>query len=71
MIELMTPLELLPVDARDVAGAVATMRDFSDQDLTLVDAVGLRVMKERGTRSCWSTDYHLGLTGVHLVIHEH
>jgi hypothetical protein len=22
-------------------------------------------------RVCWSTDFHLGLTGVPLVIHEH
>ena len=45
-------------------------RRFSDQDLTLVDAVGLHVMTERRIKSCWSTDFHLSLTGVNLLIHE-
>jgi len=37
--------------------------------MTLADAVGLHVMKARKIRSCWSSDRHLGLTGVPLVIH--
>jgi hypothetical protein len=37
-------------------------------DLTLADAVGLHLMKAQSLRSCWSTDFHLGLTGVPLVI---
>jgi hypothetical protein len=34
----------------------------------LTDAVGLHVMTTRRIRICWSTDFHLGLTGVPLVI---
>jgi hypothetical protein len=35
-----------------------------------VDAVGLHLMQERRVTSCWSTDFHLGLTGVPLVINS-
>ena len=38
--------------------------------LTLVDALGLQVMSVRQTAICWSTDFHLGLTGVPLAIHR-
>jgi hypothetical protein len=44
------------------------LRKFADQDLTLTDAVGLHVMKDRGVRMCWSTDFHLGLAGAALVV---
>lgn len=70
MIEDLEPLELLAVGQPEHDGAVRMLRKFSDQDLTLTDATGLYVMKARGTRSCWSTDRHLGLTGVPLAIHE-
>jgi len=32
--------------------------------------VGLFLMQDRGVSTCWSTDFHLGLTGVPLVIHQ-
>ena len=51
--------------------AAVVLRRFSDQNLTLVDAVGLQMMKERKIRICWSTDFHLGLMGASLVIHEY
>jgi len=41
---------------------------FGDQNLTLADAHGLLIMKERKTEVCWSTDRHLGLTGVQLAV---
>jgi predicted nucleic acid-binding protein len=69
MIEAM-PLRLVSVGAIDQDAAAALLRRFSDQDLTLVDAVGLHVMTAKGAAACWSTDSHLGLTGVPLVIHE-
>jgi predicted nucleic acid-binding protein len=69
-IEDLEPLQVVPVGAEEHAGGVRYLRRFSDQDLTLADAVGLHVMKERGVTSCWSTDFHLGLTGVPLVIDE-
>jgi len=51
-------------------GSAATLRKFSDQDLTLADALGLYLMRARRISRCWSTDFHLGLTGVSLVINE-
>jgi hypothetical protein len=45
------------------------LRRFADQDLTLVDAVGLHLMRDGGVASCWSTGRHLGLTGTPLAIH--
>jgi predicted nucleic acid-binding protein len=70
MVEDMGFLEVLAADDQDLSRATEILRRFSDQDLTLVDAVGLHVMAERRIAACWSTDFHLGLTGVPLVIHE-
>lgn len=69
MIEEMRPLRLLSVGPKDHAEAVTLLRKFSDQDLTLTDAVGLHLMCSRKSATCWSTDFHLGLTGVPLAIH--
>jgi hypothetical protein len=69
MIEEMRPLSMLPVGPKQHLDAAALLRKFSDQDLTLTDAVGLHYMRIRNTKSCWSTDFHLSLTGVPLVIH--
>jgi predicted nucleic acid-binding protein len=66
MIEAM-PLEIVAVGSRDQSAAGALVRRFSDQDLTLVDAMGLHVMAAKRVASCWSTDFHLGVTGVPLV----
>jgi predicted nucleic acid-binding protein len=70
MIEQMTPLVVLSIESTDLSAGVGIIRRFSDQDLTLVDAVGLHVMAVRKTAKCWSTDFHLGLTGVPLAIHD-
>jgi hypothetical protein len=32
--------------------------------------VGLHVIETRNLKSCWSTDWHLGLTGAPLVVDE-
>lgn len=69
MIEAM-PLKLVQIGKKELTAGAAILRRFSDQDLTLVDAVGLHLMAARRIRSCWSTDFHLSLTGVPLVIHE-
>jgi len=69
MIEDMRPLKVLGVGPMEHAGAVKLLRKFSDQDLTMADAVGLHVMRARNSGFCWSTDFHLGMTGVPLVIH--
>jgi predicted nucleic acid-binding protein len=70
MIEAMTPLAINAVSQREQSAATELLRRFSDQDLTLADA-SLQLMETHGIRSCWSTDFHLGLTGVPLVIHGH
>jgi len=70
LIEEMTPLRLIAVGQDEYKGGVAMLRRFSDQNLTLVDAVGLHTMRARRVRSCWSTDFHMRLTGVSLVIDE-
>jgi predicted nucleic acid-binding protein len=68
MIEDMEPLTSAAVGPAEQAAATVVLRRFSDQDLTLTDAVGLHLMKTRRIRDCWSTDFHLGLTGVPLAI---
>jgi predicted nucleic acid-binding protein len=69
MIESM-PLKVVDIGPPEQGAAVALMRRFSDQELTLTDAVGLHLMAFRRVRVCWSTDFHLGLTKVPLVIHS-
>lgn len=71
LVEHLTPLQLVSVGPDEQAGGVEMIRRFSDQDLTLTDAVGLHVMKTHRISRCWSTDRHLGLTGVSLAIQEH
>lgn len=68
MVEDMTALQVLMTGADEIAEASALLRKFSDQDLTLTDATGLAIMRQRKINTCWSTDFHLGLTGVNLVI---
>ncbi len=70
MIEAMAPLRVAPIGAPEQRAGTEVLRRFSDQRLTLTDAVGLHLMKEREVASCWSTDFHLGLMGVPLVIHQ-
>jgi predicted nucleic acid-binding protein len=70
MIEDMTFLEIIPIGAPQLETGAQVLREFSDQDLTLADAVGLALMKARGIKVCWSTDRHMGLTGVPLIIHQ-
>ena len=53
------------------SAASRLLRRFSDQDLTLTDAVGLHLIQDQKIKTCWSTDFHLGLTGASLAIDEH
>ena len=71
LIEDLDPLRMVPVGPNEFAGAAQILRKFSDQNLTLTDAVGLHLMKVQRIKSCWSTDFHLGLTGVPLVVQEY
>ena len=67
MIEAMTPLRVAPVGPKEQAAGLALLRRFSDQDLTMTDAVGLHLCSAHQVASVWSTDFHLGLTGAPLV----
>ena len=69
LVEELRPLTVLTVGPNEQSAGTTYLRKFSDQNLTLTDAVGLHVMRSRKIKSCWSTDFHLGLTGVPLVIH--
>jgi predicted nucleic acid-binding protein len=70
MIEEMRPVVIVAIGPKECAAGVAMIRQYVNQDLTLTDAVGLHVMRSRKMKSCWSTDFHLGLTGVPLAIHH-
>jgi predicted nucleic acid-binding protein len=70
LVEMLAPLVIVSVTAKEITAATKLMRRFSDQDLTLTDAVGLHLMGVRKTKSCWSTDRHLRLTGIPLVIDQ-
>ncbi len=71
LIEDMEPFQIVPVGVAEQAGATRLLRRFSDQDLTLTDAVGLHLMQQRKLENCRSTDFHLGLTGVPLIVNQH
>lgn len=70
MIEVMAPLQIVSIGAAEQRAAARILRKYADQDLTIADALGLHLMSERRITSCWSTDRHLALTGVQLVINE-
>ncbi|RMF87512.1 MAG: PIN domain-containing protein, partial [Nitrospirae bacterium] len=63
-------LKVAPANRAALEAATELLRRFSDQPLTLADAMGLHLMAEHRIPVCWSTDRHLSLTGVPLVIHR-
>ena len=67
----MTPLRVVGTGQSEREAAIGVLRRFSDRNLTLADAAGLHLMQTRNTEACWSTDRHLSLTGVPLVIHRY
>lgn len=69
-IQMLKTLRIQPVGAPELYKAATYIRKFSDQELTLADAMGLYFIDRENITTCWSTDRHLGLTGVPLVIHE-
>ncbi|MEI6790520.1 MAG: PIN domain-containing protein [Myxococcaceae bacterium] len=68
-INLLDNLEINPVDTSLIQEASKLLKHFSDQELTLTDAIGLVLMSKNKIQTCWSTDRHLGLTGVSLATH--
>jgi predicted nucleic acid-binding protein len=61
-------LEIESFGEGEISEVAAIATKFNDQNLTLADSHGLAIMKEHGVKLCWSTDRHLGLTGVPLAI---
>jgi predicted nucleic acid-binding protein len=49
MIEVLELLQVAQVGQAEQAGATRLLRRFSDQDLTLTDAVGLHVIRNAGS----------------------
>ena len=67
-IDALPQLIIREFDATELAKSSRFVKKFSDQNLTLADAHGLAIMAERSSGTCWSTDRHLGLSGVPLPI---
>jgi predicted nucleic acid-binding protein len=61
-------LTIQEFEVHELSKAVAIVKKFADQKLTLADAHGLSIMRDRQTAICWSTDRHLGLTGARLAV---
>ena len=67
-IDALPDLTIRGFDATELTKTGRIVKKFSDQNLTLADAHGLAIMRELRIGCCWSTDRHLGLDGVSLVI---
>ena len=67
-IETLPAITVRGFDGPQITTAARVVKKFADQNLTLADAHGLAVMKELRIGLCWSTDRHLSLDGVPLVV---
>jgi predicted nucleic acid-binding protein len=67
-IDALPGLTVQGFDASELSRVREILARFGDQNLTLADAHGLAIMKDRRSAVCWSTDRHMGLTGVSLAI---
>jgi len=67
-IDELAALKVQPFDAAALSKSAHLVRKFADQRLTLADAHGLALLAERHITLCWSTDRHLCLTGVPIVV---
>jgi predicted nucleic acid-binding protein len=61
-------LDIRPFDGEQLRNTSRLVKKFADQPLTLADAHGLVIIRERRIPICWSTDRHLSLTGAKLAI---
>lgn len=62
-------LRIVPFDANGLESATQVLQRFGDQKLTVTDAHGLALMERHSLELCWSTDWHMGLSGASLAIH--
>jgi predicted nucleic acid-binding protein len=67
-VDSLPALTIQEFDGSELIAVRRTLARFGDQDLTLADAHGLVIMQNRRCAACWSTDRHLTLLGVALVI---
>jgi predicted nucleic acid-binding protein len=67
-VEALPALAVQACDSVELAKIRRELARFGDQDLTVADAHGLVIMKDRRSAICWSTDGHLTLTGVDLAV---
>ena len=67
-VETLPELMVCPFDRDQLAQAREVLAKYGGQRLTLADAHGLAIMRRIRTRECWSSDRHMGLTGVPLVV---
>jgi predicted nucleic acid-binding protein len=67
-VDALPRLAIEPFGAEQLPPAGAIVKRFHDQKLTLADAHGLAIMNDQRTETCWSTDRHMSLTGVALVV---
>jgi predicted nucleic acid-binding protein len=67
-LSLVPGLTIRAFDPDELVKASQLVKKYADRKLTLADAHGLAVMRERRIATCWSTDRHLGLTGVRLAV---
>jgi predicted nucleic acid-binding protein len=69
-IEDLTCLRVASIEKKELDLSQKYLKQYSDQKLTLADACGLLLMDHQKIERCWSTDFHLSLTGRILAIHE-
>jgi predicted nucleic acid-binding protein len=67
-VDALPDLSIRGFDRSELEKTSRIVKKFADQKLTLADAHGLAIMSEGRIVYCWSTDRHLGLQGVPLVI---
>lgn len=67
-IDALPGLTIRGFDSVELTKSAGIVKKFADQKLTLADAHGIATMRELRIGSCWSTERHLGLAGVPLVI---
>jgi predicted nucleic acid-binding protein len=65
-LDALPALTIQAFNEEELTKSKALLARFRDQKLTLADAHGLAIMKDRRTARCWSTDRHLTLTGAIL-----
>ncbi len=63
-VEALPALTVQAFDGAELSKIHRILTRFGDRDLTLADVHGLSIMTDRRSAICWSTDRHLGLTGV-------